>query len=51
MSTLQSSPMAGLGAAARKLASSLVIIATTLFGLLVITFVVGRLVRPIRSSR
>jgi peptide/nickel transport system permease protein len=44
MSTIKSSPMSGLASASRKLASSLAIIATTLFGLLVITFVVGRLV-------
>lgn len=36
--------MSGLASASRKLATSLAIIATTLFGLLVITFVVGRLV-------
>lgn len=36
--------MSGLASASRKLAASLVIIATTLLGLLVITFVVGRLV-------
>lgn len=44
MSTIKSSPMPGLASASRKLATSLVIIATTLFGLLLITFVVGRLV-------
>lgn len=44
MSTIKSSPMLGLASASRKLATSLAIIATTLFGLLVITFVVGRLV-------
>jgi len=44
MSTLQTSSMSGLASASRKLAASLAIIATTLFGLLVITFVVGRLV-------
>ena len=44
MSTIKSSPMPGLASASRKLATSLAIIATTLFGLLVITFVVGRLV-------
>lgn len=36
--------LAGLSAALRKLATSLVVIATTLFGLLVITFVVARMV-------
>jgi peptide/nickel transport system permease protein len=36
--------MPGLASASRKLAASLAIIATTLFGLLVITFVVGRLI-------
>ncbi|GLQ55418.1 ABC transporter permease [Devosia nitrariae] len=36
--------LAGLTRALRKLATSLVVIATTLFGLLVITFVVGRMV-------
>lgn len=44
MSTMSSGPMSGLASASRKLATSLAIIATTLFGLLVITFVVGRLV-------
>ena len=44
MSTLQTGTMSGLASASRKLAASLAIIATTLFGLLVITFVVGRLV-------
>jgi peptide/nickel transport system permease protein len=44
MSTMSSSPVSGLATASRKLATSLAIIATTLFGLLVITFVVGRLV-------
>ena len=44
MSTLQTSSMSGLASASRKLAASLAIIATTLLGLLVITFVVGRLV-------
>lgn len=44
MSTLQSSAVTGLASTSRKLATSLAIIATTLFGLLVITFVVGRLV-------
>jgi peptide/nickel transport system permease protein len=38
------STIALLGNYARKVATSLIIIATTLFGLLVITFVVGRLV-------
>ncbi|MFP9139209.1 ABC transporter permease [Devosia sp. XGJD_8] len=44
MSNFPSSAMPGLVSASRKLAASLAIIATTLFGLLVITFVVGRLV-------
>ena len=44
MSKLPSSAMPGLASASRKLAASLAIIATTLFGLLVITFVVGRLI-------